>query len=64
MSEVETCTFEELAKWSQGRWLADQHEQSDSVMLRAIAVAQKQFPTKVVERDEGSGELTLKDRKK
>lgn len=62
MSEQETLSFEELAAWSKGRWLADQCEASDNIMLRAIAVAEKKFPTKVVERDEGTGDLVLKDK--
>lgn len=62
MSEVEQCTFEELANWSKGRWLAEQVEASDNIMLRAIALAEKKFPGKVVERDEGTGELLLKEK--
>lgn len=61
MSELETCTFEELAAWSKGRWLADQHEASDQIKARAVALAKLQFPTKTVLRNEETGELLLLD---
>lgn len=59
MSEPETLTFDELANWSRGRWLTDQQDAADNIMLRAIALAEKKNPNETVVRNETTGELRL-----
>jgi hypothetical protein len=57
----EELSFDKLAKWSQNRWLAGTHEESDKIKERAIALATVKYPTKTVERNEKTGELILID---